>query len=63
MLDAFDALRSANTSLEVTNSALVEQVDKVHGRASVAEQESLRLWRTQLKKEEIALGISDQTVR
>jgi hypothetical protein len=63
MLSAVDALREANTSLEVTNSALVEQVDKVHNRASVAEQESLRLWRTQLKKEEVALGLSDNTVR
>ena len=59
MLSAVEALREANTSLEVTNSALVEQVDKVHQRASVAEQESLRQWRTQLKKEEIALGLSN----
>ena len=63
MLSAVEALREANTSLEVTNSALVEQVDKVHDRASIAEQESLRLWRTQLKKEEIQLGLSDNIVR
>ena len=63
MLSAVEALREANTSLEVTNSALVEQVDKVHDRASIAEQESLRLWRVQLKKEEIQLGLSDDAVK
>ena len=60
MLSAVEALREANTSLEVTNSALVEQVDKVHDRASIAEQESLRLWRTQLKKEEISRDSAHQ---
>ena len=63
MIMAIEAIKEANISLEVTNSALTEQVDKVHDRARAAEMDSLRQFQARLNSEEIKYGLHKARAR